>query len=313
MSVRATNFVRQLRGLDPTEKSVAYTLADHDNHRGGGSWPSMSTVASEAGLEKRETASRITKRLVEKGILLPHKPVTTKQGKPTVYRFNYDLETCDSPVTPTCDSTCDLPFPTCDSGPVENARPVTLEAQTCDSPVTQRVEGKRKKGKTEEEGEEAARSSDLALAEIANASASAGKVEILPSFGMLAAFQAIGMKPFGSTAARNLWTHVWQSRNRVDLHSEILEAFFDEAKRRGLKLEPKWYVLKHKIEECEIDRVWHKESIQERMSRKTQESLDEMFRDPNFIEGIESAIAQSHRTGRDADEILREHRSAKRA
>jgi hypothetical protein len=112
MSVKATAFVCELRGLSPSEKAVAFVLARHDDHkRGAGSWPSMSTVRDEAGLENRETASRITKRLVEKGILVPQKPVTKEQGKPTVYHFNYDLETCDSPVTPTCDSTCDSGSP----------------------------------------------------------------------------------------------------------------------------------------------------------------------------------------------------------
>jgi hypothetical protein len=96
MSFRATKFVRQLRGLSPTEKAVAFVHADHDNHKGDGASASMSTVAAETGIKNRETASRITSRLVKKGILVPRKPVTKEQGIPTVYDFNYDLKTCDS-------------------------------------------------------------------------------------------------------------------------------------------------------------------------------------------------------------------------
>src|SRR6267154_3168443 len=100
MSIRATNFVRGLRGLSPVEKSVAFVLADHDNYKGHGSYPSMAVVADESGLRNRETASRVTGRLVGKKILVPHET----RGRPTVYHFNYCLQTGDSTVTPTCDS-----------------------------------------------------------------------------------------------------------------------------------------------------------------------------------------------------------------
>lgn len=144
MSVRATNFIRRLRGLSPEEKAVAFVLADHDSHKGDGAYPSMKTVAGEAGLKNRETASRITKRLVQKKIFVPNEPSTREQGRPTVYHPNYDAQTCDSPITggnrPTCDSPVTPPLPQ----PVTvTSEPVTLEGQTCDSPVTQRVEGRR--------------------------------------------------------------------------------------------------------------------------------------------------------------------------
>jgi hypothetical protein len=150
MSVRATNFVRRLRGLSPEEKAVAFVLADHDSHKGDGSYPSMKTVAMEAGLKNRETASRITKRLVQKKIFLSDEPSKREQGRPTVYRLNYSLETCDSPVTGEHPRTCDSPITPPVSEPVtRDCKPVTLEPQTCDSPVTQRVEGKfKRKGKS---------------------------------------------------------------------------------------------------------------------------------------------------------------------
>lgn len=149
MSVRATNFVRGLRGLSPMEKLIGLVMADHDDHRGSGAYPGMTTVADEAGLKNRETASRITGRLVEKSVLIREK----QSGRPTVYRFNYNRQTCDSPVTPPVTPQSHLPVTggvtagpqTCDS-PVTGG--VTAGPQTCDSPVTLRVEGKKKeKGK----------------------------------------------------------------------------------------------------------------------------------------------------------------------
>jgi len=89
MSVRATNFVRGLRGLSPSEKAVAFVLADHDDHKGGGTFPGMLTVAEEAGLHERASASRITKRLVDRKIILTDNP--SRGRKTTVYRFNFDL------------------------------------------------------------------------------------------------------------------------------------------------------------------------------------------------------------------------------
>ncbi len=122
MSVRATNFVRGLRGLSPSEKAVAFVLADHDDHKGGGTYPGMLTVAKEAGLKDRTIASRITRRLVDRGIIRTDNP--SKGRKSTVYRFNFDLTNRDSSPHPT----------------------VTLDGPNRDSPVTGRVEGLREGG-----------------------------------------------------------------------------------------------------------------------------------------------------------------------
>jgi hypothetical protein len=99
MSVKATNFVRSLRGLTQSEKLVAFVLADHDSHKGSGAYPSMQTVAHESGLKDRETASRITSRLVSASLLLTDSRSKGGRGKTTIYRFNYSLENCDSRIT----------------------------------------------------------------------------------------------------------------------------------------------------------------------------------------------------------------------
>jgi hypothetical protein len=92
MSIRATNFVRSLRGLTATEKAVAFVMADHAHRVTGNITAGMTTIAAEAGLRGRETASRITKRLMIKGIFIPKHPPKKNQGGPTLYHVNYGVD-----------------------------------------------------------------------------------------------------------------------------------------------------------------------------------------------------------------------------
>jgi hypothetical protein len=172
---------------------------------------------------------------------------------------------------------------------------------------------------TEEEEEEPSRI-DSSLAVTPRTAASGGQVEVLPAVGVVDAFDALRMPPFGSPAEQDLWTRIFESRNPGELLSQTLEKFFDEAKRRGVNLTGgDWYTLKRKIREYEFDRAWHKESIQERMSRESRESIAAFQQqygaplDPEKKEEIRSAIAESHETGRDVDKIMQERESAKRA
>jgi hypothetical protein len=79
MYILAARFVQDLRGLTPTEKAVAFVMAIHasppsefaTSEPAGISTMSMALLAREAGLESRETASRIVKRLVTIGIIVP--------------------------------------------------------------------------------------------------------------------------------------------------------------------------------------------------------------------------------------------------
>jgi hypothetical protein len=150
VSIKATNFVRGLRGLSATEKAVAFVAADHANHKTGEITISMATIAEESGIENRETASRIMARLVAYKVIQAPQP--SKGRKPTVYFFNYEIANCDSPVTVanprTVTRESQLPFPNRDSEPVGNAPTVTLEGSNRDSPVTGRVlKGTTGKGK----------------------------------------------------------------------------------------------------------------------------------------------------------------------
>jgi hypothetical protein len=97
MSIRATNHVRRLRGLNFAEGRSAFVLADHEHHKTGEITISMETLKEECELAFRQTASDIVGRLIEwKVFLAPH---PSKGGKPTTLYVNYDLENCDSPVT----------------------------------------------------------------------------------------------------------------------------------------------------------------------------------------------------------------------
>ena len=134
---------------------MAFVHADHARHdpdahkRGlsGLTYASMAKIAEETGL-RRETVTRITKRLVCKGVLTRKDAMTaeqrTKSGRAIKYRVNLALETCDAMLTGDKERPVSLrsqvSAPTCDS---ERCRPVILEGPTCDSPITQRVlEGK---------------------------------------------------------------------------------------------------------------------------------------------------------------------------
>jgi hypothetical protein len=71
MSYLAMNYVLHLEGLTPVEKACAFVLACHQGNKGRGAYIGMTTLAKESGLKNRETASRVARRLVEKGVIFP--------------------------------------------------------------------------------------------------------------------------------------------------------------------------------------------------------------------------------------------------
>jgi hypothetical protein len=89
VSIRATNFVRGLRGLSPTEKAVAFVAADHAHHKTGAITISMTTLAEESGFTFRQNVNQVMKRLVERKVFLTPKP--SKGRTSTVYFVNYEL------------------------------------------------------------------------------------------------------------------------------------------------------------------------------------------------------------------------------
>jgi len=103
----------------------------------------MQTVADEAGIARRETASRVTKQILEAKVIVTQEP--SKGGKPTVYRFNFSLADCDSVVTVEISTTVirksQLGLTNRDSTAPAT---VTQDYADCDSPVTQRgLRGKK--------------------------------------------------------------------------------------------------------------------------------------------------------------------------
>jgi hypothetical protein len=243
MSIRATNFVRRLRGLTPSEKLVALVLADHAHHKTGESRPSMTTIAEEGGFENRETASRITDRLAELKVITT--PCRSKGRNPTVWYFNYDLVNCDSivtvapfrTVTPQSQSTVTQENSNRDFEPVENGSTVTLEGSNRDSTVTGRVyKGKERKGKA---GEGGSPNGSLAAAAVTMGN----KIET--------AFKSLGIhdEPFGSLVFKMEFTRVFfEFRPHENiLHSslpDLLEAVIHSCQLKNIQIPKPFYFEK---------------------------------------------------------------------
>lgn len=87
MSWELTQFVLSLRNLDPTEKAVAHSLACHAPKHGT-AYPSMETIALEAGLGSRRAAQKVVRRLELTGIISPTTPKKGGRKNPTHYQFN---------------------------------------------------------------------------------------------------------------------------------------------------------------------------------------------------------------------------------
>jgi hypothetical protein len=309
MSIRATNFVRRLRGLSPSEKAVAFVLADHENHKTGEITASMTTVAAESGIRNRETTSRLTKGLVARKILTTDNP--SKGGKPTVYRIDYNWSNCDSPVTVetpgTVTGTMTGDGVNRDSGAVENARTVTLEGVNRDSPVTGR--GRREKKERENpEGEEGAarRNGFRPTAITAAAPPSSPALEVLGPVLIDEAFAWIDPKPFGPFKEQVLFASFYQMRGEK-YPSDVIEAFCVEKQRRGWYVGDKWVALKRAAVQREAKQAQPIESIQERHSRNNAEAILEVLRpsaDAEHVERIRAAIGVSQERGLIADYAL---------
>jgi hypothetical protein len=88
MSYTVTKFVLDLAGLTPSEKAVAHSLAYHAHADGAESYPSMNTIATEAGLSDRRAAQRVVRRLEKKGVIVAETSKSGGRYKATHYRFD---------------------------------------------------------------------------------------------------------------------------------------------------------------------------------------------------------------------------------
>jgi len=126
MSWELTRLVLSLRGLTPTEKAVAHSLAYHAPKHGS-AHPSMVTIALEAGLGNRQAAQKVVRRLEAKGII---SPTTSKRGgrkNPTRYQFN---PVNSIPPDALCDKENSIPG---DSDSGETASPETVNSIPTDA------------------------------------------------------------------------------------------------------------------------------------------------------------------------------------
>jgi hypothetical protein len=114
VSYTVTKFVLDLAGLTPSEKAVAHSLAYHAHADGAESYPSMNTIATEAGLSDRRAAQRVVRRLEKKGLIFADTVKSGGRYKTTHYRFDLGYsgptvalshETA-TPVTRNSDASC---------------------------------------------------------------------------------------------------------------------------------------------------------------------------------------------------------------
>lgn len=139
MSYHATKFVLRLRNLTPTEKAVAHSLAYHAHKDGTESYPSMQTIADEAGIKHRQAAQRIVVRLEEKGVIVPTTEKKGGRSAATHYRLNMQKRNLTVAVSQgqNCNPTVAVSdSENCNSDRCETA---TLETENCNSPVARKV------------------------------------------------------------------------------------------------------------------------------------------------------------------------------
>jgi hypothetical protein len=96
MSQTATNFVRDLRGINSGERVVLYAIASHINNGTLEGFPSFLTIAAESSLHE-SSVKRIVKLLESKGILLvSHSKGGSHRTGVNHYRLNTDYQSVSS-------------------------------------------------------------------------------------------------------------------------------------------------------------------------------------------------------------------------
>lgn len=100
MNIKAAKYVQNRRDLSLAEKAVAHAMAVHASYEEAEANMSMTLLAAEAGLKRRETASRIVERLEAKGVIAAVNGSHSKGGrcKTTTFVFTFN-ENPDSGVT----------------------------------------------------------------------------------------------------------------------------------------------------------------------------------------------------------------------
>jgi len=160
MSYKIANFIASLRSLTPSEKAVAFVIANHAGHDGRNAYPSMSTVAKEAGLKHRQSASKIVQRLLEKPTeeeagLLVLESEGTGRGNTNRYRINLEFSDskppaqeeikCNRGAALSGGTKCNSGFAKCNPDSPESA---TLDTESATGDCTKGLKGKRERKHT---------------------------------------------------------------------------------------------------------------------------------------------------------------------
>jgi hypothetical protein len=129
VNIRAAKFVQSLRGLNPTEKCLLQNMAIHADVHKCEATMSMTTLAAESGLAKRETASRNVTTMEEVYGVIRTVGLKSAGGKTSTYTFTFQVNR-DCGVTVE-DGNCDRSVTVDrDSGDVSSKPTVILESAT---------------------------------------------------------------------------------------------------------------------------------------------------------------------------------------
>ncbi len=82
MSVNATKWVWDLRGLPHTQKIVLLCIADHANKDGNNAFPGLRRLSDECGMGRRAVINNV-QRLVDRGLLERIRPDERDGGPPS--------------------------------------------------------------------------------------------------------------------------------------------------------------------------------------------------------------------------------------
>jgi biotin operon repressor len=106
MSVQAVKWVRDLRGLNTSQKAVLFVIAEHADKNGSNSFPNLNTIAAESGCS-RANLDRVLKQLKKDG-LVEVTPRRGHRGRQTSSHYQLPLQNLISEIP---EPHCEFPEP----------------------------------------------------------------------------------------------------------------------------------------------------------------------------------------------------------
>jgi hypothetical protein len=151
MSYQTTKFVLERDDLSPSEKAVAHSLAYHADKDGCNSYPSMDTIAREAGFKYRQGAQRVVRRLEKKGLIVAETAKTGGSGVTTIYRFN--LKYCIPTDALSNPQTASVGLPNCIRADSQEKETASVQLRNCIRGNARKVRKVLREEKSKRKGE----------------------------------------------------------------------------------------------------------------------------------------------------------------